>query len=337
MVKMSDIAEISGVSRSTVWAVLNNKPNVSQKMKEKVLATIRETNYQHRLVSGSMLGQLSQMIGVVVQDFNNPFYTELISGLQHSLAAQGYFLITHDTQGNHDEESKTIQRLMEYRLGGFVVAPIQSSEKHEHIAKLVAARVPLVTIGPVPGVDTHYVDFEDRKGSRLATDYLLQNGHRRIACIGGPTRSHSGNERILGFIEGLYSEGIEFQESMVIRTDGTYDSGYEGTMEILRNGNPLPTALLCYNDLVAMGAYQAAHEMGLHIPNDISVIGFDDIKMASILGPPLTTVSITPHKIATAASNILLDLLQGEAVKQYRQEFIEVALVERASVNALAC
>ena len=334
-VTMADIARHGGVSRSTVWAVLNGKSHVRPRTRQKVLAAVRETNYQHRLVAGSLLGHFSQMIGVVVMSLQNPFYTEVVNGLQETLRPRDYFLVTHNTRGSIEDEALALRRLMEYELGGFVLAAVQSDGPHDHIREALEARKPLVTLGPVPGLETHFVDYEDRKGSREATAYLIKKGHRRIVCVAGWTASTSANERILGFVEGLLEHGIEFSERMVVRAGGLTEEGYRAALDLLRDADRRPTALLCFNDLVAMGAYQAAHELGLHIPDDVSVIGFDDIAMAALVGPPLTTMSISPNRVGRTAAEILLTLLKGESDRKWIERKIDVNLVERSSVRAI--
>jgi len=336
MLTMEDIGKLSGVSRVTVSAVLNGRPGVSEKTRQKVLAAIREKGGQYGRVSRMLLGHFSRMIAGIVPSLRNPFYTEVIAGLQSVMKDEGYYIVAHGTEGSVEDESQTIEGLLNHEVGGFVLeATAQEKGNIEHIEKVIAAGKPLVTIGPVPGVETNMVDFEDRTGSKLAADYLIERGHRDILCLAGPETATSAKERILGFIESLIDHRIPFQESMVVRAGGDSDQGYQTALRVLRGANTRPTALLCFNDLVAIGAYRASHELGLRIPDDIGVIGFDDVPIASVLGPPLTTVSIFPYEIGRQAAEILLAVFQERDKSKATQRTVVARLVERGSVKAL--
>ncbi|MFO7974718.1 MAG: LacI family DNA-binding transcriptional regulator [Candidatus Hydrogenedentota bacterium] len=336
MATIKSIAELTGFSRVTVSAVLHAKPGVSEQTRKKVLEAIREHNLHHRLIARNLMGHFYQMFGVVVPDIANPFYTELIDGFMAEIKDGDNHMICQPTRQSHALEVRTLETLLEYNLAGFVLGPTHQHKSVEHVQKVLATGRPLVTIGPLPGVDTHTVDFEDREGSKKATEYLIRHGHERIVFLAGVMSSPAGKDRALGFMEALLEHHVPFDNSMVaIRTDGSWESGYQAALDVLKNRQPKPTALLCFNDVVAMGAYRAAHELGLHIPTDISIVGFDNIRMSAVLGPPLTTVSIFPDRIGRAAAKILLDVLLGNGRDRVRHETIHTELVERGSVKTL--
>ncbi|MCP4643807.1 MAG: LacI family transcriptional regulator [bacterium] len=335
MATIKEIAELSGISRVTVSAVLKGKPGVTEKTRQKVLTTIREHDLQHRLIARSLMGHFSQMFAVVVPDISNPFYTEVIAGFLSVMKVHGNHMISHPTDGSHEDEVRTLETLMGYDLGGYVLVAAQKDQSRDHIQKVMDTGKPLVIIGAFPGLVTHIVDIADRGGSKTATDYLLAKGHRRMVCLAGLTTSVSSKERVLGFVESLLDHDMPFDDSMVVWTEANFESGYTQALEVLRSPEDRPTALVCFNDTVAIGAYRAAHELGLRIPDDISIVGFDDIEIGKVLGPPLTTISAFPREIGRNAAQILVSATKGETKGQFLHKTIQTALVERGSVRTV--
>jgi len=336
MLTAKDIADLSGVSRTTVFAVLGGKPGVTEKTREKVLEVLREHGYQNGLVQRSMVAELSKIIGVVVGNINNPFYTELISGVDKLLAPEGFHHLLHyGTDVDPREGIAAFDAIGEYNLRGYIMAAGEMARYEAHIRKVVALNRPLVTIMRAPGVQASCVWFDDRKCSRDATDYLVARGHRRILCLTGPSQSATAKERILGFMESLVAHDIEFHSSMAVRGGDTSSDGYRAALKVLSDSTTRPTAIVCCNDLVAIGVYKAAYELGLRIPEDISVVGFDGIELGEVLGPPLTTLSVFPRRIGEIAAEMLLAIINGKHRRGTMEHVIEHALIERASVRSV--
>lgn len=331
---MQEIAEQCGLSRATVSAVLNGKPGVTEKTRQKVLETMRKLRLHHRLLSPSLRVHFAQMLAVVVPDIRNPFYSEMQAGFIDVMKEHGNHTITYPTDGSHEDEVNVIAALLEYDLAGFVVAAAQKGESNQHLQRVIESGTPLVLIGETPGLETHVVDLDNRAGSKAATDYLVAKGHRRIACLAGLSTSTSSKERALGFVESLLDNGIHFDHSMVVWSDATSADGYEKALKILGNAEGRPSALVCFNDVVAIGAYRAAYELGLHIPEDISIVGFDDIEICKVLGPPLTTVSVNPRNVGHIVANTLVSVLKGEVRGTWVRRMVPATLVERGSVKA---
>lgn len=337
MVTAEDIARLSGVSRTTVFAVVKGKPGVSEKTRDRVLAVIREHGYQNGLVQKSLLGEVSKTIGVVVGNINNPFFTEVVSGIHGVLRARGYqHMLYHGTEERPEEGAEEFEALGTYDLRGYIISAGESEQYEKHIRWVLESTRPLVTIMEAPGLETNTVRFDNRKGSRDATHYLIAKGHRRIACLTGPVRSATAKERILGFVESLVAHEVEFNDAMIVRAGDTSEDGYRAALKVLAKPETRPTALLCCNDLVAIGCYKAAHELGLHIPNDVSVVGFDGIDMGEVMGPPLTTLSVFPREIGRLAAEMLLEVVSGGNHRQgHLERIVEHRLIERESVRAL--
>jgi len=333
-----DIAKLSGVSRTTVFAVVKGKPGVSARTRERVWEAIREHGYANGLVQKSLLSEVSKTVGVVIGSINNPFYTEVVSGIHSVLRVEGFQrMLYHGTEDRPEEGIEAFGAQKTYDFRGYIVSAGEVEQYHDHLLWLVRMRRPLVTIMEAPGLATHTVRFDNRKANRDATEYLLRMGHRRITCLTGPVRSATAKERTIGFMECLVDHEISFQEPMVARGGDTPEDGYHAALKVLTNESFRPTALICCNDMVAIGCYRAAHELGLKIPEDISVLGFDGIEMGEVLGPPLTTLSVFPRDIGRIAAEMLLQIIhvgtgRGDHVID---KVVEHRLVERNSVRNL--
>jgi DNA-binding LacI/PurR family transcriptional regulator len=336
MVTANEIAQLSGVSRTTVFAVLKGKGGVSERTREKVLSTIRIHGYQNGLVPKALIGEVSSMVGVVIGNINNPFYTEVVSGIDSVLAPKRYHhYLHHGTEDRPEEGVEEFEALHAYEMRGYIISAGEAPHYGKHIRRVLETGRPLVTIMEAPGIDTNTVRFDNRKGCRDATDYLIGKGHQRITCLTGPIRSATSKERVLGFIESLVAHEIEFHESMTYRAGDTSADGYQAALNVLKAPADRPTALLCCNDMVAIGCYKAAHQLGLHIPNDVSIVGFDGIDMGEVMGPPLTTLSVFPREIGRMAAKMLVDAIAVKGRRATQEKVIEHRLIERGSVRAL--
>jgi DNA-binding LacI/PurR family transcriptional regulator len=332
---MEDIARLSGLSRATVSAVLNGKAGIREKTRQQVLETMRRHGLQHRLLAPLMRVHFSRLFAIVIPDMRNMFYAEAIAGFLDTMRAYDNYLLTYPTDGTHEDEVRSVNAMMELRPAGCVVIATQRQKSQVHLQRIMDAGIPLILGGGSPGIETHTVDLDNQPGSKLAVDHLIRKGHRRIACVAGAQNSTVAKERGLGFVESLLEHGVPFDDSMIVWTEATSESGYVHALEVLRNGSPRPTALACFNDAVAVGVYRAAHELGLRIPEDLSVVGFDDIEICKVLGPPLTTVSVQPRKVGETAAEILISVLKGEVKGRFVHRLMRADLVERGSVKAL--
>jgi LacI family transcriptional regulator len=340
MLTAKDIAELSGVSRTTVFAVLAGKPGVSAKTREKVVSTLRQHGYESGLVPRALVAELSTMIGVLVGSINNPWYTEVMSGIESVFRPGGFHhVLYHGTDVSYENGIAAFESMFALQLRGYVIcggmAATESGGHMRPFEGIVESRKPVVTIMPVPGLDTHLVSFDPRKAFEDATDYLIAKGHKRITCLSGPADRATAQQRFLGFVESLVRHGIEFADHMAVRAGETSHEGYLAARKALAEPEKRPTALACYNDLTAIGAYKAAHELGLRIPDDLSVMGFDGIELGEVMGPPLTSVSIFPRTIGETAAILLLEVIDGRHRRGYVKRVIEHALIERESVRQL--
>lgn len=334
-VTTSEIARLSGVSRSTVSAVLSGKRTVRESTRRKVLECIRQQNYEHGMIAKSLVRELSKMVAVLASSIGSPFHMMFFRGVNEVLGKEGYHILFHNVRPEDQEDPDTLASLRAYRPAGYIVLKGAEGPHAEHVRKILEEDVPLVMETAPDGMATHSVTFNNRTAMRLAADYVIERGHRRLGHIAGPTFSFGAKERKMGFVESLIEHDIPVANAVIVDAGETAAAGYQAAREMLRNAPESPTAVLCFNDMVAMGVYRAVHELGLDIPGDMSVVGFDGIDFAELLGPPLTSVDIFPETLGKKAAGLLVKVIRNEVGRGPVTEWVEPKLVERGSVSTL--
>lgn len=304
---MRDVAERAGVSVSTVSHVINNTRAVSDESRQRVTQAMEELGYKPNALARSLRRRKTNTLGMIVPDSANPFFAEVARAIEDASFAQNYSVILCNSEGDLEKQQAYTDVLIENRVAGilFVAAGVST----ELVNDLGRRRVPLVVVDrEVPGVAVDTVLTNHAQGGRLATQHLIDLGHRRIACISGNSDVSPSAERVTGYRETLEKNDLFYDERLVVKGDFQYESGYEATRHLLMMEKP-PTAIFACNDLMAVGCISAARELGLRVPNDLSVVGFDDVRLASFTNPPLTTIVQPKVEIGTLATKMLLERL----------------------------
>jgi len=302
-VRIGHVARLAGVSSTTVSHVLSGKRPVSAATRERVLEAVRELGYRPNSVARSLRTRRSQMIAVIVPDITNPFYGVMTRGLADTLDDAGYRSYVCNTDGSPERERDFIEDALDRGVDGIVMAWV-----HVELAEVEViqrAQKPLVLLAgneEIPGVDQVTVD--DSAGARVATQHLIARGARRVAMITGP--AGTGRDRVKGYADALVAAGIGYDPSLT-REGGWLRDGGRAAMLSLMSAESRPDAVFCANDLMAIGAMDAARELGLRIPEDVALAGFDDIDAAALVTPPLTTVVNPAYEIGEAAGQLILD------------------------------
>jgi LacI family transcriptional regulator len=251
-------------------------------------------------------------IAGVIPDITNPFYPWFERGIQDVADAQGFDLITFNTDGDHEKELKALRLAKEGRVDGLIITLFHLTPKD--LAPLVEAGIEIVVLGPaMPEFATMGVDvvgIDNIGAARTAVNHLLDRGHTRIAMISGLVGTPPRERRVEGFRQAMALHNVPTEERLIRAGDFTERAGYEATLELLRLV-PRPTAIFAANDLMALGSMQALREAGLRIPDDMAIVGFDDISAASLIHPALTTINQTPHALGAKSAEVLLDRLCG--------------------------
>ena len=334
-ITMTDLARIGGYSRLTVSLALGNRPGVAEDTRQRILALAEAHGYTPNLLAGVLKGKPSNLIGVVVRDIANPYYSAIIQGIESITAPAGYTLLNLSTHEDHAREVRALRTLAAYQVDGVLLAPILRGVDFSHVARYGRERKPLITFERIPELGFDYVDFEDEEGALLATDYLARMGHQNLAYIAGPATSKSSEERLAGFKKGLARHKIPFSKSLCAPGGSSAQDGYRAALELLRVPGRRPTAIFAFSDLVAIGVYKAAQELGLRIPRDLSVVGYDDVELASVLGPSLTTIGFSIGDVGRFVAERMLEAIRSGKQKTGLAQRFTPRLIERGSVRRL--
>ena len=310
------MARLSGVSVATVSRVLNDYADVSDDTRERVLKVARELDYTPSAAARTLVMQRSQIVGVVLHtgeghpDLQHPFFQEVLVGLKHEIGAAGYDLLLFATEnpGNGYSEHSYLRRARHHRVDGLVVMGVDAADPE--VLKLTRSQIPCMAVDvDLVGRRTGHVISDNSGGARLAVRHLHDRGHRKIAIVTGMLSTRPGVDRLLGYRAELEELGVPFRDDYVQEGDFYYESGYEGMKRLLSLDDP-PDAVFAAGDLMAAGALRAIEEVGLNVPDDIALVGFDDIQLAAVLQPSLTTIRQDKIGLGAAAGRALLRMLE---------------------------
>ncbi len=309
---IKDVAKLAGVAVSTASIALNGKDKVSEDTKQKVLEAAKQLNYQKNGVAMDLKRSSTKTIALILNDLSGPFYSELIKGVQEVTIANGYDLIACSSLGGPD--STAVKFLKEKRVDGVII--LASNVNDDIIETSQRKRFPIVLLDRyLEGDCLLNVHVDNEQGGYLATKHLLDQGHRKVAYISGSNHSVDNQNRFNGYKRALEEHGIPYEKKWNISGNFTRDGGYSATKTLIVQGD-LPTGIFYANDEMAIGGLKAFKEKEIIVPNDISVIGFDDIQIAEYVSPPLTTVRQPKYEMGTLATHILFQALADEQLNQ---------------------
>lgn len=310
---IKDIARLARVSHPTVSRALQGSPLVSAKTAEKIRRIAREEGYRPSAVARGLVTRRTRTIGLAVTAISDPFTSEVATGIEQTASDHGYRVFLADTNADPEREKKVVQALAEQRVDGIIVT--SSRVGVLHMATLAEMQVPIVLVNDQhddqAGVAVHSVLIMNEDGTRSLTNHLIKLGHRRIAYIGDQFGYQSDVERQAGYRSALEEARIKVREELVTHGDGKAEAAVRVMNGLLALSQP-PTAVVCYNDMTALGAMRAIRMHGLSIPEDISVVGFDDLFLAAYTEPPLTTMRQPMRQMGQQAMESLLKLMNNE-------------------------
>lgn len=323
-VTIKDIAEEAGVSINTVSRALNNKPDVNQETKKKVLEIARRLGYIRNSDAVSFRKGATRTIGVVFEDSSNPFYAEVFKGIEVSARKYGYQVILMNTERDYINEIQAVDTLLQKRVDGIIISPTQFDSKDiEQLAKL---NYPFVILGVhFEGDDLDEVYSNDFKGGYLATKHLLERGRRKILMLNGYMYKSVAQMRYRGHLEALREHGL--QPHLMVEIEEGYESAFNKIME-LKDADF--DAVFCFNDVFAIATLKALRLIGKRVPEDVAVVGYDDISYAEFVQPPLTTIRIDKFLEGIVAFEMLYEKVLGLRTEPKRV-VLDVELVVRES------
>jgi LacI family transcriptional regulator len=329
MATMKDVARVAEVSVATVSHVVNGTRFVSPERVERVHTAMGELDYTRDATARNLRVGRTDTIGLVVPDNSNPFFAELARWIEDAGFEAGYTTILANSNERPNRERRYIDTLLAKRVDGLIITPTVESDDGALVAALRRARIPIVVMDrdvSLPLADV--VLYDDAAGSRDAARHLLELGHTRFACIAG--LPGVPEERLDGFRSALRDAGIELRDDAIVAGDFRFGGGREATARLLATGKRF-TALFAVNDLMAAGAIRTLVEHGLAVPDDVSVVGFDDAPIAEMVSPPLTTVRQPLQDMADAAVSLLLARVSNGGAKRRIRRVLETSLVVRES------
>lgn len=320
---MSDVARKAGVSLMTVSRVINNKGDVNNETRQRILEIISTLGYRPSGIARSLATKETYTIGLIVPDVSNPFFADVTQGVEHLAHSNGYHVFLCNAGEDPQRELAVIQSLEEKRVDGLILC---SSRLEEEDLLVALANMPAVVLINrrlhQTGEDTlDSVILDDQQSGRLATRHLIQSGHQHIGFLAGPASSYSGAGRRKGFLAALQEGGISSMPGSIRYCHPSVKGGYEATCDLLA-AYPELTAIFCYNDLVAAGALQACEELKRRVPEDLAIVGHDDIPLAALVSPALTTCRVPRNELGARAVNALLERLRdspGECIQTVLQ------------------
>lgn len=314
-ITMADVAREAGVSLMTVSRVVNQKEGVSQETRHFIQDIIRKMGYHPSSIARSLATQRTGTLGLVVPDISNPFFSGVAHGVERVAYAEGYSVLLCNTEEDPQRELDVLQLLEEKRVDGMILC---SSRLEKGKLRRALAQQPAVVLvnrwlgnrrGTLP-VGSVIVD--DEAGAQMATQHLLNRGHRMIGFLSGPPNSYSGQGRSRGYQVALTSAGMTFRSEFTRSCPPTVEGGQMAACQLL-HAHPEITALLCYNDLVAVGALQACSESSRTIPDDLAIVGYDDIFLAALVTPTLTTCRVSREELGRLSTRLLVDRMNGSS------------------------
>ena len=331
---MKDVADLAGVSKTTVSHVINETRFVEVSTRSKVLQAMKELGYYPNTVARSLRSGETKTIGMIVPDSTNLFFADIARRIENYGYENGYSVILCNSDNNIDKQQNYINTLISKQVDGVIF--ISSGESREDLQRLSESEIPIVVadrIVPLNLADVVLINNEE--AGYIATKYLIDLGHRRIACITGSSELNPSMRRVEGYRRALSENEIVVPEEYIVQGDFQFQSG-EMMMTKLMNLPQRPTAVFVLNDMMAIGAVSAARRLGVGVPDDVSIVGFDDIALASLLYPPLTTMAQPTEEIARVAVELLIQKIAHQDVDHENKKYVlNARLIVRDSTKAL--
>lgn len=330
---IADIAKISGVSKATVSRVINNKTEgVGIETKERILKTIEELGYRPSMHARNVAGKGSKMVGVIVPDITNPFFPQLVRGIDDYLSELGYTIFLCNSDNDPIKEENYLLSFVDKRVDGIIIAT--GIENVESITKVKKYNIPIVFADRVfnTAVCDASVCVNNVSGAVSAVSYFIENNKKNIAFIGGNTKLVTTKQRLHGYKKAILESGREVREELILEGDFSIKSGYEMGCELIENNLEID-AIFAACDVLAIGAIKALKSKGKKIPQDIEVIGFDGIELGEIFEPALSTVSQPIYEMAIEISKMLVGVIE-ESIGGIRHIVVEPTLVLRDTTKS---
>lgn len=330
-ITIKDIAALAGVSKTTVSKIINNKDeSISKPTRDKVLKIMKEQNYVPNKLAQSLVTKRTKTIGLLIPDIRNPFFTDISRGAEDFARKEGYNIIFCSTDENYEREAECISMLCEKMIDGIIFTPSSVTSHEENRYNDLDIPMVLVDKNIESSNAKGIVKVDNKNGTYEATKHLIKQGHKDILYLSGPLKNDISKERLQGYIRALEKNNLSVKKENIV--EGKYR--YEWAYNFIKNLEEIKcTAICCANDLMAIGAIQALREKKFKIPEDISIVGFDDIETAKLIDPSLTTIRQPAYEMGAKASEILINSLQNKDKESVGTIIFKPSLIIRNSTS----
>jgi LacI family transcriptional regulator len=338
-ITIEDVAKRAGVSKGTVSAVINGKNTVKPGTRERILEVMKELNFRPRGMARNLKnGYQDKSIGVIIKDLNYPFYTTIALGVKEYANNKGYSTIIASSENDHQYEKKFTQLFSTKDIKGAIIAPlVDGTAEIEHLFKLKMINYPFILLEDVKGIQANVVAIDNLKAIKKAVKYLIESGHTKIVHFAGPPQSSHTQERIEGFRDAFSESPLVFNKEMIVSIGSRHEESFGNTFKYFkdRNRDDYPTAIVCFNDQQALAVITALRELNIRVPDDISIIGNDDIYYAKIYPVPLTTIRAPQSEIGRKAAEILIRNIESPSPLPTERIVLETDFIIRESTRVL--
>lgn len=334
MITIYDIAKKANVSAMTVSRVINNTGKISEATRKRVKQVMEELRYVPNSTARSLVLQKTMMLSLLITDITNPFYTTLARGAEDTAKKYGYKMLFGNSDEDYAKESDYVDTIVSTRVDGVLFAPAGDGSL-EHLQRLQRHRIPFVALDrEVPGIESDLVQGDSKEGARKLVEHLLQLGHRRIALVNGSPDVSTARLRQQGYIEALKLADVPLDEDLVVHVTYRDFHDDEELDRLLKLSSP-PTAIFAANNFLAVGVIQALRHRGLRVPDDLSVVCFDDLGIASALDPFLTVAAQPAYQFGALGVQLLIERIEAAAELERRTIMLPSELIVRSSARAV--
>jgi LacI family transcriptional regulator len=312
--------------------VINNSGYIRESTRRRVEQAIEELEYVPNALASSLRFNKTNMIALVVTDITNPFWTTITRGVEDACSECGMNVILCNTDERPDKEENYINVLLQKQTDGFLLAPVGG--RSDIVRKIQKRGVPIVVIDrQIPSAHVDVVRSDSEDGAYRLTRYLLELGHRRIAILSVSSHISTGRQRVDGYRRAFVEQGAAVDPALILHGEYKGQSGYQMTVDLMQHVRPLPTAIFAGNNFIAVGVLNALHDLGFRVPDDVSVVAFDDLPYAT--EPFVTVAAQSPYELGLTAANLLIDIIAKREPAGTRDIVLPVELITRRSCRAL--
>ncbi len=331
------LADLLGLSITTVSRVLNGKAEtyrISSSTQQRVLDAAKEHNYIPNKIARGLKTDKTETLGLIIPDIANPFFADIAKSIELEARLKGFSIFLCDSREELPVEKELINLLLGHKVEGIIIAPVGTN--FDHLIRIYESGLPLVIVDRYsPGMNLPYITSDNYQGAFDAVNHLISMGHRKIACIQGIKDSQPSKERVMGYVDALKKNHINVDHSLISGEDFSTENGYKQT-QILYSVDNTPTAIFALSNLISLGVIQALSEMGLSIPEDVSLISYDEQPYSAYLGTPLTTIEQKKSELGQLAVSVITKLIENKGFKVKPVSMkLKTTLIIRKSVKNL--